>query len=96
VLSALPCFREYPQFYNCIIEFEDKVMQISNRTLLIIVEATVTSAVGLIHGGLGVALTFGLAFWHIRYDKAMPVQQDSIVQRVTRQVPIAPGMEEKN
>lgn len=72
-------------------------MQIfSKRSLLIIGEATVTSIVGLIHGGAGVALTFGLAFWHIRYDNTMPVQQYSMVQRVTRQVPIAPGVEEKN
>ncbi|MCT7976415.1 hypothetical protein [Laspinema olomoucense] len=71
-------------------------MQISKRTLLIVGEAMATTAIGLIHEGLGVALTFGLALWHIRYDNTMPVQQDSMVQRVTHQVPIAPGMEEKN
>ncbi|MCT7971942.1 hypothetical protein [Laspinema olomoucense] len=70
-------------------------MQISKRTLLIIGEATATTAIGLIHAGAGVALTYGLAFWHIRYDKAMPVQQYSMVQRVTRQMPIAQGMGEK-
>ncbi|MCT7985359.1 hypothetical protein NG796_18970 [Laspinema sp. A4] len=71
-------------------------MQISKRTRSIIVEATATIVIGLIHEGAGVALTYGLAFWHIRYDKAMPVQQDSRIQRVTRRVAIAPGVEEKN
>ncbi len=71
-------------------------MQISTRTLLIVGEAIATTVVGLIHGGAGVALTFGLAFWHIRYDSTMPVQQDGMVQRVTRRVAIAPGVEEKN
>ena len=70
-------------------------MQISKRTLLIIGEATATTAIGLIHAGAGVALTFGLAFWHIRYDNTMPVQQYNRVQRVTRQVPIAQGVGEK-
>lgn len=67
-------------------------MQISKRTLFIIGEATATTVIGLIHGGAGVALTFGLAFWHIRYDNAMPVQQYRIEQRVPRPGAIAPAV----
>ncbi|MBO0349719.1 hypothetical protein J0895_11480 [Phormidium pseudopriestleyi FRX01] len=71
-------------------------MQISKRTWLIIGEATVTTAIGLIHAGAGVVLTYGLAFWHIRYDKAMPVQQYRIEQRVPHPVAIAQKVDQKN
>jgi hypothetical protein len=70
-------------------------MQISKRTLLIVGEATATTAIGLIHAGAGVALTFGLAFWHIRYDNTMPVQQYRVEQRVRHSVSIAQGVGEK-
>lgn len=70
-------------------------MQISKRTLLIIGEATATTAIGLIHAGAGVALTFGLAFWHIRYEKEMPVQQARVEQRVPHPVAIGQKVAQK-
>lgn len=64
-------------------------MQISKRVLLIIAEATATSFVGLIHAGAGVALTFGLAFVHIRIDREIPAQPPDVrVQPVSRQCPL--------
>jgi hypothetical protein len=64
-------------------------MQISKRVLLILTEATATSFVGLIHTGAGVALTFGLAFVHIRIDREMPAQPPHVlVKPVSRQCPL--------
>ncbi len=70
-------------------------MQISKRTLFIIGEAIATTVIGSIHGGAGLALTFGLTVWHIRYDNAMPVQQYRIEQRVPHPGAIAPRVTPK-
>lgn len=70
-------------------------MQFSKRAVLILAEATATSVIGLVHAGAGVALTFGLAFIHIRFDRVPVQQQSALVQRVHRQVPIAPRVEEE-
>ncbi len=56
-------------------------MQISKRNVLIIAKAT-AKAVGLIHPGAEVVLTWVLAFCRILYDKEMPVQQARVEQRV--------------
>jgi hypothetical protein len=64
-------------------------MHISKRVLLILTEATATSFVGLIHTGAGVALTFGLAFVHIRIDRQIPAQPPYVrVQSVSRHCPL--------
>jgi hypothetical protein len=68
-------------------------MQISKRALLILTEATATSVLGLIHTGAGVALTFGLAFVHIRIEREMPVQPpNGIVQQVSGQSATLPTL----
>lgn len=41
----------------------------SQRAVLILAEATITSIVGMIHGGAGIALTYGLAIAHIYFER---------------------------
>lgn len=69
-------------------------MQISKKAFLILAEATLTSAVGLVHGGAGVVLTFGIAIAHIHFEKSPPTQQYSLVQKTSvrpRKAPETPN-----
>jgi len=42
---------------------------VSQRVALILAEATITSIVGMFHGGAGIVLTYGLAIAHIYLEK---------------------------
>jgi len=42
----------------------------SQRAALILAEATITSIVGMFHGGAGIVLTYGLAIAHIYLDRS--------------------------
>jgi len=70
-------------------------MQISKRAWFILAEATATSVLGLINTGAGVALTFGLAFVHIRTEKTMlPPPPNVLVQQVSGQSSTLQRLEE--
>ncbi|MDL5056076.1 hypothetical protein [Geitlerinema calcuttense] len=62
-------------------------MQISKKAVLILAEATLTSAVGLIHGWAGVVLTFGIAIAHIRFDSSVSTQPYSVEQPLSQKSP---------
>lgn len=71
------------------------MMQVSKRALVIIAEATATSAIGLVHAGAGVALTFELALVHIHFDKEVPIHsQHTLVQGVNPENRMREGVEE--
>ena len=44
-------------------------LKISQRVALILAEATLTTFVGIWHGGAGIVLTYGLAIAHIYLEK---------------------------
>ena len=57
-------------------------MKVSNQIKWMLVEATVTTVIGLINTRVGIALTYSLVLYHWRFDKPSHPQQERPAQQI--------------
>lgn len=62
-------------------------MNVPNQIKWMLIEATVTTAIGIINSGVGIALTYIVIFYHWRFDKPSHSQQQPPIQQVIAKKP---------
>jgi hypothetical protein len=75
---------------------------LSKKAQFMLAEATFTTIVGLVHSGAGILLTYGLVFFHLRFDKELSPQSSSIQiisptkQSENKECPLLKAINEKS